>query len=288
MDATMGHEQAPQSDEPGAAPQARAAAQAKLSRGVADVRRLEPRCHRGVPCERRQGRAVRGPAAPAPPPQGREDRHRARQPARLPAASATRSPSSARRPAPTRSRLVPQPRRPPGYGRRGGHGDDSRARPRGRGRGARADLGGAEAREPELRRLRAEDGAHDSGRDPRARRFLSDHSGRLRVVDSGTVGLSTLHMPRRKRIALIAHDNRKPDLLAWARYNRTTLGHHQLFATGTTGALLASELGLDVTRSPQRAARRRSTGGSGYRRGADRLRDLLLVPGSSCTRTTST
>ena len=57
-----------------------------------------------------------------------------------------------------------------------------------------------------------------------------------------------LHMPRRKRIALIAHDNRKPDLLAWARYNKNTLRRHELFATGTTGALLATELGLDVTR----------------------------------------
>ena len=55
-------------------------------------------------------------------------------------------------------------------------------------------------------------------------------------------------MPKRKRIALIAHDNRKPDLLAWARYNEVTLRDHELFATGTTGALLAAELGLDVTR----------------------------------------
>jgi methylglyoxal synthase len=55
-------------------------------------------------------------------------------------------------------------------------------------------------------------------------------------------------MNRRKRIALIAHDNRKADLLDWARYNRGTLGNHELFATGTTGALLASDLGLEVTR----------------------------------------
>jgi methylglyoxal synthase len=60
--------------------------------------------------------------------------------------------------------------------------------------------------------------------------------------------LEALHMPRRKRIALIAHDNRKPDLLAWACYNKSTLRRHQLFARGTTGALLATELGLDVTR----------------------------------------
>jgi methylglyoxal synthase len=55
-------------------------------------------------------------------------------------------------------------------------------------------------------------------------------------------------MPERKRIALIAHDNRKHDLLAWARYNRDTLASHALFATGTTGGLMAAELGLDVTR----------------------------------------
>jgi methylglyoxal synthase len=52
----------------------------------------------------------------------------------------------------------------------------------------------------------------------------------------------------RKHIALIAHDNRKLDLLDWARYNRGTLSRHELSATGTTGALLADELGLEVER----------------------------------------
>jgi methylglyoxal synthase len=55
-------------------------------------------------------------------------------------------------------------------------------------------------------------------------------------------------MPERKRIALIAHDNKKQDLLAWARFNRGTLMTHELHATGTTGALLQTELGLDVAR----------------------------------------
>jgi methylglyoxal synthase len=50
----------------------------------------------------------------------------------------------------------------------------------------------------------------------------------------------------RKRIALIAHDNRKPDMLEWARYNRDTLAQHELYATGTTGALIAEELDLPV------------------------------------------
>ena len=51
----------------------------------------------------------------------------------------------------------------------------------------------------------------------------------------------------RKRIALIAHDNCKPDLIDWARYNRGTLSHHDLFGTGTTAGLLAEELDLHVT-----------------------------------------
>jgi methylglyoxal synthase len=59
---------------------------------------------------------------------------------------------------------------------------------------------------------------------------------------------ATIPMASRKRVALIAHDNCKGDLLDWARYNRGTLGVHELYATGTTGNLLASELGLSVTR----------------------------------------
>ena len=55
-------------------------------------------------------------------------------------------------------------------------------------------------------------------------------------------------MSERKRIALIAHDNRKPDLLEWARYNRGTLSRHRLFATGTTGSWLETEVGLEVHR----------------------------------------
>jgi methylglyoxal synthase len=50
----------------------------------------------------------------------------------------------------------------------------------------------------------------------------------------------------RKRVALIAHDNRKADLLSWARFNRHTLAKHELFATGTTGGLITSMLELPV------------------------------------------
>ena len=55
-------------------------------------------------------------------------------------------------------------------------------------------------------------------------------------------------MRKRKRIALVAHDHRKTDLLEWARYNREELEKHELFGTGTTGAMIADDLDLDVER----------------------------------------
>jgi methylglyoxal synthase len=54
-------------------------------------------------------------------------------------------------------------------------------------------------------------------------------------------------LPVRSRIALIAHDNKKADLTAWARFNRALLSQHELCATGTTGELLGTELDLPVT-----------------------------------------
>ncbi|MHB8628069.1 MAG: methylglyoxal synthase [Aggregatilineales bacterium] len=53
---------------------------------------------------------------------------------------------------------------------------------------------------------------------------------------------------RTKRIALIAHDNKKRDLVEWARFNLALLTKHELFATGTTGTLIEQELGLEVTK----------------------------------------
>jgi methylglyoxal synthase len=50
-----------------------------------------------------------------------------------------------------------------------------------------------------------------------------------------------------RRIALIAHDNKKADIAEWARFNRGLLAKHELCATGTTGKLLTNELGLRVT-----------------------------------------
>ena len=61
-------------------------------------------------------------------------------------------------------------------------------------------------------------------------------------------GQHTIPMLPRKRIALVAHDNMKQDLLEWARFNRETLEQHELYATGTTGTLLTEALGLTITR----------------------------------------
>jgi methylglyoxal synthase len=51
---------------------------------------------------------------------------------------------------------------------------------------------------------------------------------------------------RRKRIGLVAHDNKKRDLIEWARYNRMLLEVHDLVATGTTGTLLEDAIGVGI------------------------------------------
>jgi methylglyoxal synthase len=70
--------------------------------------------------------------------------------------------------------------------------------------------------------------------------MLSDATARSAFPDTGFDG--------RRHIALVAHDNKKAELLRWAEYNRQTLRGHVLYATGTTGTMLEYELGLKVTR----------------------------------------
>jgi methylglyoxal synthase len=55
-----------------------------------------------------------------------------------------------------------------------------------------------------------------------------------------------LAMGDRKKIALVAHDNKKTALVEWARFNRDLLAHHELYATGTTGKLLEQELDVEI------------------------------------------
>lgn len=55
-----------------------------------------------------------------------------------------------------------------------------------------------------------------------------------------------LPLAAQKRVALVAHDNMKDEMLQWATYNLGSLQQHTLYATGTTGTVLERELGLDI------------------------------------------
>jgi len=57
-----------------------------------------------------------------------------------------------------------------------------------------------------------------------------------------------IKMHAKKRIALVAHDNKKEELLAWAKFNKENLKKHELFATGTTGKMLSDVLGIKIKR----------------------------------------
>ncbi len=55
-----------------------------------------------------------------------------------------------------------------------------------------------------------------------------------------------LKMDKAKRIALIAHDGKKKELIAWCDANREALSHHFLCGTGTTARMITAETGLPV------------------------------------------
>jgi len=57
-----------------------------------------------------------------------------------------------------------------------------------------------------------------------------------------------IEMGAKKSIALVAHDNKKEELLEWAKFNRDTLKNHRLFATGTTGKMLSDALNIKIKR----------------------------------------
>src|SRR6478752_6692947 len=50
----------------------------------------------------------------------------------------------------------------------------------------------------------------------------------------------------RKRIAMVAHDMKKKELLDWAEHNKVLLARHEIMATGTTGRLLEDQLDRPV------------------------------------------
>ncbi|WP_069997628.1 methylglyoxal synthase [Cellulosilyticum sp. I15G10I2] len=59
--------------------------------------------------------------------------------------------------------------------------------------------------------------------------------------------VTIVKMERQKSIALIAHDNRKKDMIEWVKVNKERLGKHFLCGTGTTARLLAKETDLPIT-----------------------------------------
>ncbi|AIS57115.1 methylglyoxal synthase [Vibrio coralliilyticus] len=57
---------------------------------------------------------------------------------------------------------------------------------------------------------------------------------------------TTRTMPAHKHVALVAHDNCKPELLRWVTEHKEKLQRHFLYATGTTGSMLSKETGLAI------------------------------------------
>jgi len=62
------------------------------------------------------------------------------------------------------------------------------------------------------------------------------------------MGYKKLAIGQKKKIALVAHDNKKNDLLEWAKFNKDLIVQHELYATGTTGKLLEQELDVEITK----------------------------------------
>jgi len=62
------------------------------------------------------------------------------------------------------------------------------------------------------------------------------------------VRLVERRLQQRKRIALVAHDHKKKEMLEWIEYNRAFLSEHELLATGTTGRLIESQLGMPAVK----------------------------------------
>lgn len=51
----------------------------------------------------------------------------------------------------------------------------------------------------------------------------------------------------KRTIALVAHDNKKTDIVEWAEFNKGTLAGHSLYATGGTGRRIIEKTGLNIT-----------------------------------------
>lgn len=62
----------------------------------------------------------------------------------------------------------------------------------------------------------------------------------------------SITMQPRKKIALVAHDHKKRDLLEWVEYNKELLAEQEIFATGTTGRLVEKMIDMPVIKFQNR------------------------------------
>ena len=60
--------------------------------------------------------------------------------------------------------------------------------------------------------------------------------------------MTTIATAAYKHIALVAHDHKENNLLAWAKHNREILSQHVLYSTGTTGTILETNLDINITK----------------------------------------
>jgi hypothetical protein len=70
-------------------------------------------------------------------------------------------------------------------------------------------------------------------------RIVNDFPNGVPDADRERIMPTKIAMGEKKHIALVAHDKRKEELCEWAGFNRHTLAEHSLYATATTGHLLA-------------------------------------------------
>ena len=75
---------------------------------------------------------------------------------------------------------------------------------------------------------------------------LHDGKYKYKIIKVDLMMTEKIRMSKQKKIALVAHDNRKKDLINWVKENREELSTHFLFGTGTTGSMIAKETGLPV------------------------------------------
>src|SRR5436190_11743472 len=79
-------------------------------------------------------------------------------------------------------------------------------------------------------------------------KFFAEYKTVTNILGVQNMTNKKIPMEHDKKIALVAHDNKKRDLVEWAKFNRDLLSHHQVFATGTTGKILEKELGFKITK----------------------------------------